>query len=526
MLSFIRWIVLQVSPQVRANVIPLLLEVLQFIPPFPTDDAINRIKAKRLAYFFPEASIDVTFLAAMLFYSASPMAIIIVTVIAKAVFEARVRRQSLQAVSRSAPSSKYANLGPLAVLFMACLYYILPESLNPYSRTVWMLSVILSIIGPGPKMTLAEPGLLKFVLAVANTSVPVFAVAEVFKPISWGIVFIFAKVLWVLVECFSLGLGTALGLVYAILVAALVSVSAIIAAVTIWDTSCRRYLETFLVLTKLILDRLVIHLVQGAGQNKFSEVRELVKSNFTTTEIYPPSAEYSTISDKVLRYILPVHNWFPVITKIEKIRNIDLELKFENAKLRCFERFTDMKFHGTAADAIKMISMFGFNLPKPKTNGEWAHMYGPGIYFSTDSSKSARKIYTRGGDQLLLCQVLLGRSKVVKMADHSLNLQKLHQEGYDSVFAPRGTKDSGGVENDEFVIFDPDQALPRYIIHYKVKFSQKVILQSLGALTDHSFRITSIHPSRFTDFDDPYKPHLDNATAIFFKVTHVACAKT
>lgn len=252
------------------------------MPPFTTHNVINRIKAERLDYFIPKANTDKTFLAAVMLYNANPLAVTVAIAIASTVLEANLQTQTLQADIRTPLRSKYSNLGPFAVLFMACLYYILPESLNPYSRTVWMLSVILSIIGPGPKMTLAEPGLLKFVLAVANTSVPVFAVAEVFKPISWGIVFIFAKVLWVLVECFSLGLGTALGLVYAILVAALVSVSVLIGSITLWDSNSP-----------------VTDLVPGAGQNRFSDVSELMKRNLTATENFLSPVERSTIPGNV-----------------------------------------------------------------------------------------------------------------------------------------------------------------------------------------------------------------------------------
>ncbi len=85
-------------------------------------------------------------------------------------------------------------------------------------------------------------------------------------------------------------------------------------------------------------------------------------------------------------------------------------------------------------------------------------MFGPGIYFSTDSSKSARNIYTRGSEKLLLCEVLLGRSKRVERADPDLTLERIRREGFDSVFAPRGTDDTGGVMNDEFAVFDPAQA--------------------------------------------------------------------
>ena len=49
---------------------------------------------------------------------------------------------------------------------------------------------------------------------------------------------------------------------------------------------------------------------------------------------------------------------------------------------------------------------------------------------------------------------------------NSANGTILSKEGYDSIFAPRNTKGSGGVLFDEFVVFDPDRVLPEYIVHY------------------------------------------------------------
>ncbi len=111
-------------------------------------------------------------------------------------------------------------------------------------------------------------------------------------------------------------------------------------------------------------------------------------------------------------------------------------------------------------------------------------MYGQGIYFATDSSKSAQEIYTKGSHKLLLCKVLLGRSKEVKAANHALCFRKLQQEGFDSVFAPRGS----AVLNDEFIIFKPAQAVPVYIIHYSLgcglPTSHQVALETLFFLRE------------------------------------------
>jgi hypothetical protein len=130
-------------------------------------------------------------------------------------------------------------------------------------------------------------------------------------------------------------------------------------------------------------------------------------------------------------------------------------------------------------------------------------MFGQGIYFATDSSKSARDIYTKGSNKLLLCKVLLGRSMEVKKSDHSLNLQKLRSANFDSVFAPRGSE----VMNDEFVIFEPTQALPEYIIHYAssnvpTRFSGVAQYQS-----NQDFEKVKLTLSRTFDASNP-KDHL------------------
>ena len=256
----------------------------------------------------------------------------------------------------------------------------------------------------------------------------------------------------------------------------------------------------------------------GQLQILFKKFKE---SGFELFEIQNSSVEYTTVLDRVMRYILPVHQWVPRITKIEKIHSRYLEFRFEEAKSRCIGTLVDQKFHGTSEEGIRKIPKEGFRLPKPALPGERKHMYGAGIYFSTDSSKSAQDIYTKGCDKLLLCDVLLGEAKKVEKADQTLSLEKIRREGFDSVFAPRDTKSSGGVMNDEFIIFDPDQALPRYIIHYVRSSSTGALtIKPLKSLTTKSFYLKTIPvlSNRIVDLSDPYKPHCDYATSVFYKV--------
>ena len=66
--------------------------------------------------------------------------------------------------------------------------------------------------------------------------------------------------------------------------------------------------------------------IQDCSGFKLIEVDE----NGTST-----AAEYLAVKDKVLKYIQPMHNWNPCITKIEEIVNPKLELKFKEAKEKC-----------------------------------------------------------------------------------------------------------------------------------------------------------------------------------------------
>lgn len=203
---------------------------------------------------------------------------------------------------------------------------------------------------------------------------------------------------------------------------------------------------------------------QEAAAKRADEIEEAIKNRETQTYWHvelknfgDSKNEYMTIRDRVMKYIQPMHGWAPEITRIERVYNKKLELKFERAKESMFGDLIDLKFHGTGPEGVEGIPKTGFRLPNE------AGMFGKGIYFATDSSKSARTIYTKGSNTLLLCEVLLGRSKTTDQADQTLNGESLKEECFDSVFAPRGS----AVQNDEYVVFNPDQALVKYIIQYR-----------------------------------------------------------
>ena len=208
--------------------------------------------------------------------------------------------------------------------------------------------------------------------------------------------------------------------------------------------------------------------------------------------------EYFSIEDKVMKYVQPGHDWFPRVTRVVKLVNLKLEIRWLEAKTEVFDPSRrDLKFHGTTSEAVDSIIQSGFKLPK-----SGRQMFGRGIYFASDSSKSAQEKYTKGSNMLLICEVLLGRTKTVDKHCQGMTYDKLRAEKYDSLFAKRGTKDTGGVLNDEFVVFNPKQAIPRYIVHY-----DKIDCTRLGsvALMPASQRMITHHilpPKRGRNFDD------------------------
>ena len=270
---------------------------------------------------------------------------------------------------------------------------------------------------------------------------------------------------------------------------------------------------------------------QGAHKKKLNEFKKTAKKKvrqleakitkkdiptFLVQEIYntdATAAEYMKVQDQVTKFIQPCHKWFPAITKIEKVTNLVLEKKFEEAKSRAFAEYIDTKFHGTSDEGVKGITTDGFRLPDENVPEGERGMFGQGIYFATDSSKSAQAIYTKGSGKLLLCQVILGKTKVVRKADDKLNKKKLKEQKYDSVYAPRGH----AVKNDEFVIFDPDQALPQYIIHFSVSNSPLPVFPKPP--TPAPFAVTNVKASRTVNFDDPYEVYYSFAESHYRRMS-------
>ena len=95
---------------------------------------------------------------------------------------------------------------------------------------------------------------------------------------------------------------------------------------------------------------------------------------------------------------------------------------------------------------------------------------------------------------------------------------KLKSEKYDSLFAKRNTKGGGGVLYDEYVVYNPNQALPRYIISYKKHNALSPIalpgsLAPPTKMTKHLLKAT-----RSVDVNNPFDMHYRLAESQFLRL--------
>jgi hypothetical protein len=113
-----------------------------------------------------------------------------------------------------------------------------------------------------------------------------------------------------------------------------------------------------------------------------------------------------------------------------------------------------LAFHGTKGDTAGIFNN-NFDMGKLASGSGDKGFYGAGIYLSEFPQTG---LYY--GDKLLLCRVLAGKS--YDMTPDKIRLAGKLEPGYDS---HRVNKQEGG-HGEELVIFNPDQVLPVYEIHY------------------------------------------------------------
>jgi tankyrase len=202
----------------------------------------------------------------------------------------------------------------------------------------------------------------------------------------------------------------------------------------------------------------------------------------TLIDLAPDDPDYISIEEQLQSTIREhkdnvggIYNRYSVL-KLQKIRNKRLWDKYQHRRKEVAEENHGhenerLLFHGSPF--INAIVHRGFDERHAYIGG----MFGAGIYFAENSSKSNQYVYGIGGGtgcpahkdrscyicqrQLMSCRVTLGKSflqfSAMKMA-HS-------PPGHHSVI---GRPSVGGLTFPEYVVYRGEQAYPEYLITYQI----------------------------------------------------------
>jgi poly [ADP-ribose] polymerase len=123
-------------------------------------------------------------------------------------------------------------------------------------------------------------------------------------------------------------------------------------------------------------------------------------------------------------------------------------------------------WHGTRAGNVLSILKSGLMIPPTNAGHVTGRMFGNGLYFSDESTKSLNYAYGYwdGGSRdntcyMFLCDVAMG----LEYTPDSWR-ENLPKRGYDSTFAKGG---ESGVENNEMIVYSTKNATPRYLVEFQ-----------------------------------------------------------
>lgn len=165
------------------------------------------------------------------------------------------------------------------------------------------------------------------------------------------------------------------------------------------------------------------------------------------------------------RSLLSTNNYSDIVVnsvkKVESCHIAFMETGFDSRAQRLGDPVicTQLYFCGGASDEqIERIMKQGFS-KKDFTRGP----YGKGLYFSAQACQAAA--FSAPG-KLLLCNVGLGLTESVVVQDRG---RSLPPPGYDSILTAGRTPSpvsSQASPQQEYVVFDPLQAIPVYLVEY------------------------------------------------------------
>mgnify|MGYP001562310979 FL=1 len=218
--------------------------------------------------------------------------------------------------------------------------------------------------------------------------------------------------------------------------------------VSIWDESFRQYVPM-----KSLAD------IQEYRARLWVETGG-VKLVIVTEE--RDALEWSALREHVDRLGPPREGYVYQLTQAHRILNLELEDQFQQQRKRLIDPSarTQMLFYTNNARPSDQVVARGFALPA--VSSPTPNIYGGGIVFATDIDAQPP---VNSNLKFLLCEVAVGRALTIHGGDTiaANKFRAFDLNSYDSLInmTHRG---SGGTRLDEWVIFNPNQALPRYIL--------------------------------------------------------------
>lgn len=161
-------------------------------------------------------------------------------------------------------------------------------------------------------------------------------------------------------------------------------------------------------------------------------------------------------------------------SKAYAVLNFKTEEKFKEVKNKNYSPKTSVLWHGSRNENWLNIIKTGL-LIRPSGVVTTGSMFGNGIYFADKAKKSigytsmSGSYWARGNANvfyLALYEVNVGNQYEVVSGQYDMNLKKLRAYGsYDSLFAKAGHS----LYNNEFIIYQPEQATIKFLVELKNK---------------------------------------------------------
>lgn len=207
-----------------------------------------------------------------------------------------------------------------------------------------------------------------------------------------------------------------------------------------------------------LLDVMKSIVVSGA----VSKVDDVYKNlNMKIKALTPRAKSYKEIQNYVENTQSNNHNFRINIRNIYEVNKKEWKNQFNPNKVN-----TQLLFHGSRTENYIKILQMGLKI-KPAGAVHTGSMFGNGIYFADQSSKSANYCwgFNRRGNKrkvfyMLVCDVAVGKMKDYETAQSYLDKAP---NGYDSV---RGVKGSSLLHN-EIIIYNENQVNIKYIVEFE-----------------------------------------------------------